>query len=43
MPGSLFPSTRRSVVEALRSEDVAERSRAYDTLAGIYWKPVYKY
>jgi RNA polymerase sigma factor (sigma-70 family) len=43
MPGSLFPTTRRSVVEALRSEDVAERSRAYDTLAGIYWKPLYKY
>ena len=43
MPGSLFPTTRRSVVEALRSEDVAERSRAYDTLAGIYWSPLYKY
>jgi RNA polymerase sigma factor (sigma-70 family) len=43
MPGSLFPSTRRSVVEALRSEDVAERTRAYDTLAGIYWRPLYKY
>ncbi len=43
MPGSLFPTTRRSVVEALRSEDVAERSRAFDTLAGIYWKPLYKF
>src|SRR6266550_4015498 len=43
MPGSLFPTTRRSVVEALRSEDVAERARAYDVLAEIYWKPLYKY
>lgn len=43
MPGPLFPSTRRSVVEALRSEDEVERTRAYDTLAGIYWKPLYKY
>lgn len=43
MPGSLFPTTRRSVVEALRSEDVAERNRAYDALASIYWKPLYKY
>ena len=43
MPGSLFPTTRRSVVEALRSEVVAERERAYETLAGIYWKPLYKF
>jgi len=43
MPGSLFPTTRRSVIEALRSGDVEERARAYDTLAVIYWRPLYKY
>lgn len=43
MPGSLFPTTRRSVIEALRSGDVEERRRAYDTLGAIYWRPLYKY
>ena len=43
MPGSLFPTTRRSVIEALRSEDAEERTRAYGTLAAIYWRPLYKY
>lgn len=43
MPGSLFPTTRRSVIEALRSEDRAERGRAFETVAAIYWKPLYKY
>jgi RNA polymerase sigma factor (sigma-70 family) len=43
MPGSLFPTTRRSVVFALASDDAAERSRAFDTLVTIYWKPLYKY
>ncbi|HYS55161.1 MAG TPA: sigma-70 family RNA polymerase sigma factor [Thermoanaerobaculia bacterium] len=43
MPGSLFPTTRRSVIEALGSGDVEERKRAYDTLAAIYWRPLYKY
>jgi RNA polymerase sigma-70 factor (ECF subfamily) len=43
MPGSLFPTTRRSVVLALASDDAAERSRAFDALVAIYWKPLYKY
>jgi RNA polymerase sigma factor (sigma-70 family) len=43
MPGSFFPTTRRSVIEALRSEDRVERARAFDALATIYWKPLYKY
>jgi RNA polymerase sigma-70 factor (ECF subfamily) len=38
-----FPTTRRSVVLALSSDDAAERSRAFDTLVAIYWKPLYKY
>lgn len=43
MPGSLFPTTRRSIIAALGSADESERARAYDTLAAIYWKPLYKY
>lgn len=38
-----FPPTRISVVEALRAGDVTVRERAMDTLASIYWKPVYTY
>lgn len=40
---SLFPTTRRSVVLALRSDDSSERTRAFDTLVAIYWKPLYKF
>src|SRR5205809_394514 len=39
---SIFPTTRRSVVQALGSEDAGERTRAFDTLVAIYWKPLYK-
>ena len=38
-----FPTTRRSVVLALSSADAAERTRAFDTLVGCYWRPLYKY
>jgi hypothetical protein len=38
-----FPATHRSIVEAARSQDVAERARALDVLCTVYWKPVYKY
>ena len=38
-----FPTTRRSVVLALSSEDAAVRTRAFDTLVALYWKPLYKY
>jgi len=40
---SLFPTTRRSVVQALRSDDSSVRTRAFDTLVAIYWKPLYKF
>jgi RNA polymerase sigma factor (sigma-70 family) len=43
MSGSLFPTTRRSVIVALSSDDDAERARAFDTLVALYWKPLYKY
>ena len=38
-----FPTTRRSVILALASGDAEERTRAFDTLAACYWKPLYKY
>jgi len=38
-----FPSTRRSVLFATRSEDSTERRLGYERLIGDYWKPVYKY
>jgi hypothetical protein len=41
--GGRFPATHRSIVEAARSQDVAERAHALDVLCTVYWKPVYKY
>jgi RNA polymerase sigma factor (sigma-70 family) len=38
-----FPSTRRSVLLAARSQDSNERRAAYERLIADYWKPVYKY
>ena len=38
-----FPTTRRSVVLALASDDADERTRAFDTLVALYWRPLYKY
>jgi DNA-directed RNA polymerase specialized sigma24 family protein len=38
-----FPPTRISVLEALRNDDLSVRARALDTLAAIYWRPVYTY
>jgi RNA polymerase sigma factor (sigma-70 family) len=43
MTRSLFPTTRRSVIVALSSDDPSERARAFDALLAIYWKPLYKY
>lgn len=40
---SPFPTTRRSVILALASDDASERERAFGTLVGCYWKPLYKY
>lgn len=38
-----FPDTRRSAIAALGSADAEVRARAYETVLGCYWKPVYKY
>lgn len=40
---TIFPTTRRSVIVALASDDDAERARALDTLVALYWRPLYKY
>jgi hypothetical protein len=40
--GGAFPRTRHSVVQAARSENAEEKSRALDLLFAAYWKPVYK-
>ncbi len=38
-----FPATRWSAIVAARSEDPAERARAWEAIVTAYWKPVYKY
>src|SRR3954454_3846466 len=38
-----FPPTRHSAVAAVRSGSPAERARALETLASVYWRPVYGY
>jgi RNA polymerase sigma factor (sigma-70 family) len=43
MGGGRFPSTRHSVIEALRTSNPELRSRAMDLVISAYWKPVYKY
>jgi RNA polymerase sigma factor (sigma-70 family) len=39
----MFPTTRRSVIVALGSDDDEQRRRAFETFVAIYWKPLYKY
>ncbi|HYM61530.1 MAG TPA: sigma-70 family RNA polymerase sigma factor [Thermoanaerobaculia bacterium] len=39
----MFPTTRRSILNALGSGDASERARAMDSLVNLYWKPLYKY
>lgn len=43
MGGDRFPLTRWSVIEAMRSSDGAERTRAMETICRMYWSAVYKY
>jgi DNA-directed RNA polymerase specialized sigma24 family protein len=38
-----FPATRHSIVAAMKSARPEVRRSAFDTLAGAYWKPVFKY
>ena len=39
----MFPPTRHSVFERLRSHDESQRELAWQGLVEAYWKPVYKY
>src|SRR5262245_48493647 len=39
----VFPPTRHSVIERLRTQEGAERTAAFGDLVAGYWKPVYKY
>lgn len=39
--GARFPATRHSAIMALRSDDGELRRRAIDTIAQVYWRPVY--
>lgn len=43
MTGDRFPSTRRSIVEALAGDDDAAVRDAWEALARAYWRPVYAY
>jgi RNA polymerase sigma factor (sigma-70 family) len=38
-----FPPTRHSAVAAVRDGDAKERARGLETLAAVYWRPVYSY
>jgi RNA polymerase sigma factor (sigma-70 family) len=38
-----FPETRGSIVAAVQSPDPDTRARGLETLAAVYWKPLYKY
>ena len=40
-PRGVFPTTRRSVVEAIRDDDPDTRRQALGTLVAGYWRPVY--
>ena len=42
-PSKDFPETSWSAVLGVRSEDQALRARSLETLAEVYWKPVYKH
>lgn len=39
----VFPTTRHSVIARLRDDRTDARRDAFGDLAGVYWKPVYKY
>ena len=41
--GDRFPRTSITLVESLRSDDDDVRNRGWETLAQVYWRPIYKY
>ncbi len=42
-PQNRFPETRGSILLQLNATDCEIRSRAWDTIASVYWKPLYAY
>lgn len=36
-----FPATHVSLVRRVRSADESERARAHETIAAVYWRPIY--
>ncbi|MBL8177464.1 MAG: sigma-70 family RNA polymerase sigma factor [Bryobacterales bacterium] len=42
-PSARFPHTRHSAIASARSDQPAERERAYSSIVSGYWKPAYKY
>lgn len=42
-PSARFPHTRHSAIASARSDQPAERERAYSSIVSSYWKPSYKY
>jgi RNA polymerase sigma factor (sigma-70 family) len=42
-PPGRFPTTRYSVIAVLRGGEPSDREVAWESLARMYWKPVYKY
>lgn len=41
--GGQFPATRHSAIMALRGNDASARRRAIETIATVYWRPVYSH
>lgn len=41
--GGRFPATRHSAIMALRGSDATARQRAIETIATVYWRPVYSH
>lgn len=42
-PSARFPHTRHSAIVSARSDQPAERERAFTSIVSAYWKPAYKY
>ena len=41
-PGSQFPATQWSAIQASKSENQSEKRRGFEVIVAAYWKPVYK-
>lgn len=39
----MFPTTHKSAIQGVRSDDASERERSWETLVAAYWRPAYKH